>query len=40
MLSAVEEAQARQQEGTGKGGEEKQSWAESLITAIVKNLEV
>ena len=41
MLDAVEEAQERirqkQQDGSNKS---KQTWAESLITAIIKNLEV
>ena len=38
MLQAVEEAQARMSVSQGK--EQKQTWAESLITAIIKNLEV
>ena len=38
MLQAVEEAQARLAATAGK--EQKQTWAESLITAIIKNLEV
>ncbi|XP_063693662.1 intermembrane lipid transfer protein VPS13A-like [Bolinopsis microptera] len=38
MLQAVEEAQTRMSETQGKG--QKQTWAESLITAIIKNLEL
>ena len=38
MLQAVEEAQSRMSQTQDKG--QKQTWAESLITAIIKNLEV
>ena len=38
MLEAVEEAQARLNTPTGK--DQKETWAESLITAVIQNLEV
>ena len=41
MLDAVEEAQQRiKRKAISSNKDEKQTWAESLITAIIKNLEV